>query len=281
MKIIDGKAVADKIRAGLRQQIARIKDSGGRIPCLAVVLVGEDPASRVYVGHKEKACQDVGIISRAFRLPLLSTEIEVLELISRLNADSEVDGILVQLPLPAHLNRERIVHKVVSSKDVDGLVPENQGRLSWNISGLRPCTPLGIVELIRSTGIEIKGKHAVVIGRSVLVGLPVAQLLLHENATVTIVHSNTPNPKDFCRNADILVAAAGKPHLVDESWVKPGAVVIDVGIHRVEGKLTGDVNFSRVAEVAGFLTPVPGGVGPMTIAMLLANCVSAYNARIK
>ena len=230
----------------------------------------------MYVGHKEKACREVGIISKAFRLPDASSEQAVLDLVAQLNSDRDIDGILIQLPLPAHLDREKIVHKVASSKDVDGLVPENQGRLAWNLPGLRPCTPLGIIELIRSTGTTMAGKHAVVIGRSVLVGLPVAQLLLHENATVTVVHSKTVNPRDLCRQADILVVAAGKAHLVDQDWVKPGAVVIDVGIHRVDGKLTGDVDFSRVAEVAGFITPVPGGVGPMTIAMLLGNCIKAY-----
>lgn len=279
MKLIDGKAIAGQIRAQLRDRVSAFKARGERAPCLAVILVGDDPASQVYVAHKEKACSDVGIVSTAFRLPAASGEEAIIELIDRLNKDQSIDGILIQLPLPAHISRERVVHKVCSAKDVDGLVPENQGLLAWNLPGLRPCTPLGIIELIRASGCPISGKNAVVIGRSVLVGLPVAMLLLHENATVSVVHSKTKSPEDICRQADILVVAAGKAHLVDDTWIKPGAVVIDVGIHRVDGRLTGDVNFARAATVAGALTPVPGGVGPMTIAMLLANCVTAYERR--
>jgi methylenetetrahydrofolate dehydrogenase (NADP+)/methenyltetrahydrofolate cyclohydrolase len=212
-------------------------------------------------------------------MPDNASEAQVLTEIRKLSQDQEVDGILLQLPLPNHLHRDNIVRTIPANKDVDGLVPENQGLLCWGHPGLRPCTPLGIVELIKSTGIEISGKRAVVVGRSILVGLPVAQLLIHENATVTVVHSKSKNPESLAREADILVVAAGKPLLVDDSWIKRGAIVIDVGIHRVDGKIVGDVNFASAERVAGYLTPVPGGVGPMTIAMLLVNCLRAYEDR--
>lgn len=239
-------------------------------------MVGNDEASKVYVGHKEKACAQTGIESKAFKLAEDTTENELLALVEKLNNDKAVDGILVQLPLPKHLDSDKIIQTISPLKDVDGLTFINQGKLAVGEKGLFPCTPSGCIELIKTVVPNISGKRAVVIGRSILVGSPVAKMLTHENATVTMVHSRTENPEAICREADILVVAAGKRNLVDSSWVKEGAVVIDVGMHRHNGKLGGDVNFEDVSKVASAITPVPGGVGPMTIGMLISNCLEAY-----
>lgn len=279
-KLIDGVAVGKKVREIVRQKIATLTSNGQRPPCLAVLLVGDDPASHVYVKHKEKACAEAGITSKTFRLPATTSENEVLKLISELNADKNIDGILPQLPMPSHIDRVKTVSAINPAKDVDGLSFYNQGRLAWNLPALRPCTPAGVMELLKHEGIDCNGKQAVVIGRSVLVGLPVQLLLTHANATVTCVHSRTKNPEAIARSADIIVAAAGSIHLVNRNWIKPGAVVIDVGIHRKEdGKLTGDVKPEDALELASYFTPVPGGVGPMTIAMLMKNCLEAFESQ--
>ncbi len=276
-RIIDGKLVSKNLKVKLSQEISDFVTKGHRPPALAVVLVGDDPASHVYVSHKEKGCQEVGIHSETFRLPSTTSQETLESLLNRLSSDASWDGILLQLPLPKHLASDRALDCIHVDKDVDGLSPLNQGRLMCGKPGLFSCTPLGCMELIRSTGVEIEGKNAVVIGRSILVGSPLATMLNHANATVTVIHSKTKDPAEIAARADILVAAAGRLHLVDETWVKPGAVVIDVGMHRLlDGKLTGDVDFEIVKRKAGFITPVPGGVGPMTIVMLLRNCFDAY-----
>ncbi len=279
-RLIDGTAAAKKIRAGLKEKVAALTASGRRAPCLAVILVGDDPASLVYVRHKEKSCDDVGLTSKTFHLRAATPESEVLALITKLNQDPEIDGILPQLPMPGHIDRVKVVSEINPAKDVDGLSFYNQGRLAWNLPALRPCTPAGVMELLKHEGIDCSGKKAVVIGRSVLVGLPVQLLLTHANATVTCVHSKTKNPEQIAKDADILVAAAGSKHLVTKEWIKPGAIVIDVGIHKNDdGKLTGDVRPDDALSLASLFTPVPGGVGPMTIAMLMVNCVQAYENR--
>lgn len=275
-QVIDGKSIAQKVKEELKSKVEGYLSEGKRAPTLAVVLVGDDPASHVYVGHKEKACAAVGIKSIAHKISGEVSQEELESLLRSLSADDEVDGILLQLPLPGHLDSDSALDCIDVKKDVDGLSPMNQGLLAVKKPGLFSCTPLGCMELIRSTGIDIAGKRAVVIGRSILVGTPVATMLNQANATVTVIHSKTSRPEEIAREADILVVAAGKHHLVDASWVKPGAVVVDVGMHRIDGKLAGDVDFESVANVAAHLTPVPGGVGPMTIAMLLSNCLSAY-----
>ncbi len=279
-QIIDGKAIAQSIKDKLKAEVITLRAAAERAPCLAVVLVGNDPASEVYVGHKKKACAEVGIESRSITLAGDITQAALEQHLKQLNEDPSVDGILLQLPLPAHLNSQSAIDLISPRKDVDGLTPVSQGLLIWRRPAHVSCTPAGIMELVRSTGINLTGKRAVVIGRSVLVGAPVATLLGHAGATVTGVHSKTVNPAAICREADVLVVAAGVKHLVGSEWIKPGAVVIDVGIHRGEdGKLTGDVDFKEVAAKAAWITPVPGGVGPMTIVSLLRNCVSAFKAR--
>ena len=242
---------------------------------MAVILVGDDPASRVYVNNKKKACAEVGIYSREYALPKETTQEELLNLIRELNQDPEIHGILVQLPLPDHLDERQVLETISPDKDVDGFHPVNVGRLVTGQPCLKPCTPAGIIELIDRTGIELKGKEAVVVGRSNIVGKPVALLLLARHATVTICHSRTERIDEVCRRADVLVAAVGRPEMITGDWVKPGAVVIDVGINRVEKGLVGDVEFDTAKEKAGYITPVPGGVGPMTIAMLMKNTVEA------
>lgn len=280
--IINGTETAKKIRADLKTRVLQHLEMGRRAPCLAVVLVGQDPASQVYVGHKEKACLEAGMESKTYKLPETSSESEIVDLVSRLNADSRVDGILVQLPLPKHIASDKVIDAIDPSKDVDGLTAMNQGYLALGRKALRPCTPAGCMELIKTQMPSLKGKIAVVVGRSILVGSPIAKMLLLEDATVIQVHSKTPEPEVFSRMADILVVAAGKKHLVKDSWLKKGALVIDVGIHRGEdGKLTGDVDFDSVVPLASAVTPVPGGVGPMTIAMLLKNCLEAYESRVQ
>ena len=276
-KIIDGKAVAARIKEEIKEEIERT----GVKPCLAVVLVGEDPASKVYVGNKKKACEYCGIGSLSYELPADTGEEELLELIHKLNNDDKVNGILVQLPLPPHISEDRVIDAISPDKDVDGFSKQSAGALMTGERGFLPCTPAGIIELLKSYNVEISGKNCVVMGRSNIVGKPAALLLLRENGTVTVTHTKTENIKEITRKADILVAAVGKPRLIDESYVKEGAVIIDVGIHRLDPeknngkKLCGDVDFESVAEKASLITPVPGGVGPMTIAMLMKNTLLA------
>ncbi|MCX6130713.1 MAG: bifunctional methylenetetrahydrofolate dehydrogenase/methenyltetrahydrofolate cyclohydrolase, partial [Proteobacteria bacterium] len=275
--IIDGKIIAHDIKSQLKQKISHYRAQGLRVPCLAVILVGNDPASEVYVGHKKKACAEVGIESRSLVLPHDITQQALCDHLRELNANPMIDGILLQLPLPKHLNSEAAIDLISPAKDVDGLTPYSQGLLVWKRPGMTSCTPLGIMELIRSTGIELKGKRAVVIGRSVLVGMPIATLLGNAGATVSSLNSKTIQPELYCREADVLVVAAGVKQMVRGSWIKPGSVVIDVGIHRnADNTLVGDVLFKEAVELAGWITPVPGGVGPMTIASLLSNCLKAY-----
>lgn len=271
-KIIDGKAVSAAVKEQVKDEIARERLDIG----LAVVIVGDDPASRVYVNNKKKACEFCGIKSYEYALPEDTTEAELLELIDTLNGDTKVNGILVQLPLPKQLDEKTIIEHISPMKDVDAFHESNVGRIMIGNYAFLPCTPAGCMELIRSTGVEVSGKECVVIGRSNIVGKPMAMLLLHENGTVTVCHSKTKNLAEVCSRADILIAAVGRANFVTADMVKEGAVVIDVGINRLEnGKLCGDVKFDEVSEKAGYITPVPGGVGPMTIAMLMKNTVMA------
>ncbi|CCQ94482.1 methylenetetrahydrofolate dehydrogenase; methenyltetrahydrofolate cyclohydrolase [[Clostridium] ultunense Esp] len=273
--LLNGKELAKKRRSEIKTQVGRLKEMG-ITPGLAVVLVGENPASVTYVRSKEKACHEVGIYSEVIRLPETITEEELLQVIEELNRREEIDGILVQLPLPSHIREQVVINRIAVEKDVDGFTPVNQGKLLLNEKGLFPCTPLGIIDLLKETGQSIAGKHAVVIGRSNIVGKPVSLLLLHQHATVTMAHSRTVGLKQIAREADILVAAMGQAKKITSDYIKPGAIVIDVGINRDEnGKLVGDVDFEAVCEVAGCITPVPGGVGPMTITMLLQNTLQA------
>ena len=278
MKIIDGKAVSLKVRDDIREKTAELKKIGVT-PTLAVIIVGDDPASRVYVNNKKRACEYVGFNSVEYALPECVSQDELLGLIDRLNADPEIDGILCQLPLPRHIDESAVTNAIAGEKDVDAFTPENVGRIMSGDFAMLPCTPAGILELIKSTGESVSGRHAVIVGRSNIVGKPTAMLLLHSDATVTICHSKTKDLKDICRRADILVAAVGKAKFITADMVKDGATVIDVGINRDEnGKLCGDVDFESVSKKAKFITPVPGGCGPMTIAMLMKN---TYNAAVK
>lgn len=280
VQIIDGKGIAKQVRAGVAEEVEIITREKGIKPKLCVVLVGEDPGSQIYVRNKEKACAEVGIEGETRWLPASTDEKQLLALIKTLNKDKNVDGILVQLPLPRGLDATVILNEISPEKDVDGLHPMNMGKLLKGEDALFiPCTPQGIIELILSTGTEIKGKEAVVAGRSNIVGKPVALLLLQRHATVTICHSRTADLGGVCRRADILVAAVGSPAIIHGEMVKEGAVVIDVGMNRVGEKLVGDVDFDTVSQKAGFITPVPGGVGPMTIAMLLKNTLLAAKRR--
>lgn len=279
-RIIDGKAAAAELRAGVGREVAAIKAAKGLVPGLHVVLVGDDPASRVYVASKEKLAAEIGMNSVAHRLPAETTEVELLAKIATLNADDAVDGILVQLPLPKHIDTGRIIDAIDPAKDVDGLHPINAGLLAGGKNGLVPCTPLGCMLLLKQTLPSLSGLDAVVVGRSELVGRPVAQLLLQADCTVTIAHSRTRNLAEVVRRADIVVAAVGRPLMIKGDWLKPGATMIDVGINRMpDGKLAGDVDFAEAVKVAGAITPVPGGVGPMTIACLLRNTLTAFHAR--
>ncbi|MBC7658299.1 MAG: bifunctional methylenetetrahydrofolate dehydrogenase/methenyltetrahydrofolate cyclohydrolase FolD [Chitinophagaceae bacterium] len=278
-RLIDGTALAKTLKETIQSRIKELESQGHRAPCLAVVLVGNDPASEIYVGHKKKACLAVGIRSEAVHLSDDISQDELGTEIARLNADEGIDGILLQLPLPKHLNSREAIDHISPEKDVDGLTPANQGLIPWKLRGMIPCTPLGVMELIRYTGADLRGARAVVIGRSVLVGSPLAILLGHKGATVTSMNSSTVRPEELCREADVIVAAAGAKRLVKGSWVKPGAVVIDVGMHRDHGKLCGDVDFDEVKKIASWITPVPGGVGPMTIAYLLSNCLEAFEKK--
>ena len=272
---IDGKAVAAKIRAQVAQDVEALK-ARGICPGMAVVLVGDDPASKIYVNNKKKACAETGIYSEKHLLPAETTQEELLALIEKLNADEKIHGILVQSPLPKHLDEKLVVEHIDPRKDVDAFHAYNVGKIMIGDFTFLPCTPAGVIELIRSTGVPIEGKNCVVVGRSNIVGKPMAMLLLHNNGTVTICHSRTKNLAEICRGADILVAAVGKPKFITADMVKPGAVVIDVGMDRDEnGKLCGDVDFDAVEPIASYITPVPGGVGPMTIAMLMKNAVRA------
>ena len=274
MNIIDGKQISASIRQDLAVKVAELKKQG-LIPGLSVILVGDDPASAVYVRNKERACNETGIYSVVHRLPAQTSEEQLIALIGELNDDSKLHGILVQLPLPPHLDELAVLRAVNPDKDVDGLHVVTAGRLFVGEKGFLPCTPKGIIRLIKSTGCDIAGKSAVVVGRSNMVGKPVALMLLRENATVTMCHSKTRDLAGVCAGADILVAAIGRPGMITGEFIKPGAVVIDVGTTKVDGKLKGDVLFEEAAEKAGFITPVPGGVGPMTITMLLENTVEA------
>lgn len=274
-KIIDGKALAAKIRGELSEQVAGLK-ANGITPGLAVVLVGEDPASKVYVSMKEKACADIGIFSAEHKLPAETTEAQLLALIDKLNHDSRIHGILVQLPLPKQINAEKVLESISPQKDVDGFHPYNVGRLMVGKPTFQPCTPYGVMVMLREYGIDLTGKEVVVVGRSNIVGKPVALMCLQQNATVTICHSRTSDLAARVKQADVLIAAVGVPEMIKGEWIKDGAVVIDVGVNRVgEKKLVGDVEFAAAAERAAAITPVPGGVGPMTITMLLHNTVAS------
>lgn len=277
--LIDGKPVSQQVRAEVRDEIEAWVAGGGRRPGLATVLVGEDPASAVYVRNKQKACAEVGIEGFAHDLPADSTQEQVVELLAQLNADDRVSGILLQLPTPPHIDGSHLTTLIDPAKDVDGLTPVSAGLLAKGLPGLRPCTPAGVIELLKHYDVPLEGAEAVIVGRSDLVGKPVAALLLAENATVTTCHSRTRDLDAVCRRADVLIAAVGRPEMVKGSWVKPGATVIDVGINRTDAGLVGDVEFASAAEVAGKITPVPGGVGPMTIAMLLGNTLAAAKAQ--
>lgn len=274
-KIIDGKKISQEIKDELKERVAALKEKGVEVT-LAVIQVGNNPASTVYVGNKKKACAYVGIRSLAYELPEETTEAELLELVEKLNKDDSVNGILVQLPLPKHIDEDKVIKTIAPEKDVDGFHPESVGRLSIGQKGFVSCTPAGIIQLLKRSDIEIDGKECVIIGRSNIVGKPMAMLLLRENGTVTICHSHTKDLKEVTRRADILIVAIGKTKFVTADYIKEGAVVIDVGMDRDEnGKLCGDVDYADVEPKAGAITPVPGGVGPMTIAMLMHNCVSS------
>ncbi|MGF7452728.1 bifunctional methylenetetrahydrofolate dehydrogenase/methenyltetrahydrofolate cyclohydrolase FolD [Pasteurella bettyae] len=276
-QIISGTATAKQIKSELTQQVKEYVMQGKRAPGLAVILVGENPASQVYVASKRKSCAEIGIFSQSYDLPESISEEELLELINQLNHDDKIDGILVQLPLPKHINGTKVLEAISPNKDVDGFHPYNVGRLCQRIPKLRSCTPFGVIKLLESTGENLKGLHAVVVGASNIVGRPMAMELLLKGCTVTVTHSKTKDLESFVRQADILVAALGKTEFIPGNWVKEGAIVIDVGINRGEdGKLRGDVEFATAAEHASFITPVPGGVGPMTVAMLMYNTLEAY-----
>lgn len=279
-RLIDGKAVAAAVRERVAGEVAAYEAETGRVPVLATVIVGDDPASEIYVRNKHKACAEAGMGSVHHGLGADTGEEELLALVRQLGQDPEVDGILVQLPLPDHLDPGRVVAAIDPGKDVDGLTPVNAGLLAHGMPGLVPCTPAGVMELLRHEGVELEGAEAVVVGRSKLVGVPVARLLLAANATVTVCHSRTRDLDAVCARADVLVAAVGVPLLLGAGAVKPGAVVIDVGMNRTDDGLFGDVDFEAAARRAAAITPVPGGVGPMTIAMLLANTLSAARARV-
>lgn len=274
-KLIDGKKISQEIKEELKEKVAVLK-AAGKTGALAVIQVGEDPASSVYVRNKKNACAYIGIESLAYELPESTTEAELLKLIEELNQKEEVKGILVQLPLPGHICEDKVIQAISPKKDVDGFHPQSVGAMTIGEKGFLSCTPAGIIQLLKRSDVDMEGKHCVVIGRSNIVGKPMALLMLRENATVTIAHSRTKNLPELCKQADILIVAIGKPRFIGAEYVKEGAVVIDVGIHRNENnKLCGDVKFDEVEPIASAITPVPGGVGPMTIAMLMSNCVQS------
>ncbi len=275
-QILDGKAIAADLRTTIRQEVDNITQGGQRPPGLAVILVGENPASQVYVRNKQKACEEVGFLSELIRLDADTAEVELLSLIDDLNQRQEIDGILVQLPLPEQINEETVIERILPTKDVDGFHPYNVGRLVLRMPLLRPCTPKGVMTMLERTGMELAGKDAVIIGQSNIVGRPMALELLMARCTITVCHSRTKDLTDKIRSADIVIAAVGRAEFVQGDWIKPGAIVVDVGINRKDdGKLCGDVDFASAKEVAGWITPVPGGVGPMTIATLLENTLQA------
>ena len=273
-KIIDGKVISASVKERVKAEVSALKEKGITVG-LAVIIVGEDPASKVYVANKKKACENLGIISEEYALPETTTNEELLALIEELNNKHSINGILCQLPLPRHLDEKLIINSIDPEKDVDAFHPFNVGKIMIGDFYFLPCTPAGVMEMLKYENIEVEGKNCVVIGRSNIVGKPMNMLLLHQNGTVTVCHSKTKNLESICRNADILVAAVGRPKFVTEDMVKEGAVVIDVGINRVDGKLCGDVDFENVKNKASAITPVPGGVGPMTIAMLMQNTLTA------
>jgi methylenetetrahydrofolate dehydrogenase (NADP+)/methenyltetrahydrofolate cyclohydrolase len=279
-RVIDGKAVAAAVRARVASEVEEYVADADRAPALATVLVGEDPASQIYIRNKRKACEEAGMRSVHHGLDASTSEAQLLDLLAELGADDDVDGILVQLPVPDQIDSNAVVGALDPAKDVDGLTPVNAGLLAHGTPGLVPCTPAGVMELLAQEGVELEGAEAVVVGRSKLVGVPIARLLLSANATVTVCHSRTRDLAATCRRADVLVAAVGVPRLLGADAVKPGAVVIDVGMNRTDDGLCGDVDYEAVAEVAAAITPVPGGVGPMTIAMLLVNTLAAARARV-
>ena len=279
-RILDGKKTAQKVKDALKERVEQLKKDG-LTPGLAVIIVGNDSASRVYVNNKKKACEYVGIHSEEYALPEETTQDELISLVKRLNEKADIHGILCQLPLPKHINEEAVINAIDPQKDVDAFHPINVGKIMIGNFDFLPCTPAGVMELIEESGIDITGKHCVVVGRSNIVGKPQAMLLLHRNATVTICHSKTENLPQVCQTADVLVVAVGRAKMVDESYIKEGAVVIDVGMDRDEnGKLCGDVDFDSACKKAGYITPVPGGVGPMTIATLMKNAVTAAEKSI-
>ncbi len=280
-QIMDGKLTSKLVREEIAEKVISFKEKYNRAPGLAVIIVGEDPASQVYVRNKKRGCEEVGFYSVGYELPASTTQEELVSLVEQLNNDNKIDGILVQLPLPNHLNETEILLKIKPEKDVDAFHPYNVGKIMIGNHDLLPCTPAGVMVMLEKYGIDVKGKKCVVIGRSNIVGKPMAMLLLHANGTVTICHSKTENLKEICREADILVASIGKPEFVRGDMVKEGAVVVDVGINRTqEGKLVGDVCFAEVEPKASYITPVPGGVGPMTITMLLKNTLIAAEIKM-
>lgn len=280
-QVISGTSLSKKIKQDIAQKIQSYVAQGKRAPGLAVILVGCDPASQVYVENKRKSCEEIGMFSKSYDLPATTSEQSLLELIDQLNQDPTIDGILVQLPLPAHINSTLVIERISPEKDVDGFHPYNVGRLCQRIPTLRACTPYGVMKLLETTGIDFYGKHAVIVGASNIVGRPMALELLLAGCTVTVTHRFTTDLKSHVQQADILVVAVGKPQFICGEWVKEGAVVIDVGINRVDGKLQGDVQYEKAAERAAFITPVPGGVGPMTVAMLMQNTLYVYENSLK
>ncbi|GJJ79934.1 bifunctional methylenetetrahydrofolate dehydrogenase/methenyltetrahydrofolate cyclohydrolase FolD [Pasteurella canis] len=279
-QVISGTELSTKIKSEVAQKIKQYVQQGKRAPGLAVILVGADPASQVYVGSKRKSCAEIGIHSKSYDLSENTSENELLTLIDQLNQDVEIDGILVQLPLPKHIDSTKVIERITPEKDVDGFHPYNVGRLCQRIPTLRACTPYGVMKLLETTGINLYGQHAVIVGASNIVGRPMALELLLAGCTVTVTHRFTKDLETHVRQADILVVAVGKPQFINGDWVKEGAVVIDVGINRLDGKLVGDVEYAVAAKKASYITPVPGGVGPMTVAMLMFNTLTAYEKQI-
>lgn len=281
--ILDGRAVANEVHKRIINEINLIKSKNLRVPGLAVILVGENPASYTYVKNKEKISKKIGIYSEVHHLPSNTSEPELLKLIEALNFDKNIDGILVQLPLPIHLKQEKIINSINPEKDVDGLHPDNLGKLLSNQKSLIPCTPKGVIEILKHYSINVSGLHAVIVGRSTLVGKPLSILLLQNNATVTISHSKSNSLQEITRSADILISAIGKPRLINKNWIKPGSVIIDVGINKIyensKERLVGDIDFESVVSLCHAITPVPGGVGPVTIAMLMSNTLESYKTR--
>lgn len=277
-QIISGTELSKKIKSNVAEKIQHYVQQGKRAPGLAVILVGADPASQVYVGSKRRSCEELGIYSKSYDLPAETSEQELLTLIDQLNQDPQIDGILVQLPLPEQINTTKVIERISPTKDVDGFHPYNVGRLCQRIPTLRACTPFGVMKLLETTGVDLYGQHAVIVGASNIVGRPMALELLLAGCTVTVTHRFTKDLESHVRQADILVVAVGKPQMIPGEWIKEGAIVIDVGINRVDGKLIGDVQYDKASEKAGFITPVPGGVGPMTVAMLMFNTLAAYES---